>query len=287
MIETIAVLAADVDMTLSEKGGVIGPKTREAFIILQAHDVRLGLATGREIDDLVLTDYQRWGLPRPFDFYIGMNGGMLRDTRKGTSWSMPMMTIDQMKELLTFLMPVVSRHRVAVNVEGGGNHNAMYVNALLKEAALRHKYPFVDKTGDIDGFCDRPCYKFLFRTNPTVTRQLREMIDRRYHGVYQTVETYPGTIEIMAAGIDKGSGLIRYLQDNGLSAEETIAFGDNENDDPLLRAAGWGVCVKNGAAGTKAAADDVTEKTCRQDGVGHYLFTHYLIPKGWAEGTHG
>jgi len=63
-----------------------------------------------------------------------------------------------------------------------------------------------------------------------------------------------------------------------------IAFGDNENDNPLLQISGWGVCLANGSDGTKAIADAVTEYGCLEGGAGHYLVDHYLKPKGlWKE----
>ncbi len=68
----------------------------------------------------------------------------------------------------------------------------------------------------------------------------------------------PNNLEINAAGADKGSALLRLAEFLGISREETMAFGDGENDLSMLRAAGLGVAMENGEGLVKAAADFVT-----------------------------
>ena len=48
MIEKIEAFAADIDMTLTAKGGDLPELTKKAFDVLHANGVKLGLATGRE-----------------------------------------------------------------------------------------------------------------------------------------------------------------------------------------------------------------------------------------------
>lgn len=54
----------------------------------------------------------------------------------------------------------------------------------------------------------------------------------------------PWNLELNAAGITKGSGLRNLCQYLGIEAEETMAFGDGENDWPMLEAAGIGVAME-------------------------------------------
>ena len=49
MLEEMKVVIADIDMTLTAKGGELPEITKEAFEILHRNDVRIGLGTGREI----------------------------------------------------------------------------------------------------------------------------------------------------------------------------------------------------------------------------------------------
>ena len=276
MIQKIKAFAADIDMTLSDKGDPLPDITKKALIELHNRKILLGLATGREITDTEKNRGKIWELPFEFDFVVGMNGGMVYDRIHDHSYSMDMMSVEETKDILTYLMPLINEHEIAVNAEGNGLRNAMNIGPELIESAKRHGFFFVDKTGDIDGFCEKPIYKLLFRTTQEVSPTLRKMVHDRYHDKYQTVETFPGSIEIMYSGIDKGSGMQKYCDWNNIDIKEVIAFGDNENDNSLLQKCGWGICLKDGNENTKKIANDVTDYGCKEGGLGHYIFDHVL-----------
>ena len=54
------------------------------------------------------------------------------------------------------------------------------------------------------------------------------------------------------------AGIQWYLEHTGIKREEIIAFGDAENDLEMIRFAGIGVAMGNGAEEVKAVADYVT-----------------------------
>lgn len=56
----------------------------------------------------------------------------------------------------------------------------------------------------------------------------------------------------------------------GISMEQVVAFGDDENDIEMLQVCGIGVAVANALPEVKAAADTVTLSN-EQDGVAHFL----------------
>jgi hydroxymethylpyrimidine pyrophosphatase-like HAD family hydrolase len=117
-----------------------------------------------------------------------------------------------------------------------------------------------------------------------VKKLIREKFTPVYGDRFQIISTFPGTVEVMDKNVTKGTGLAKIAAANNISMDEVIAFGDNENDNPLLTAAGWGVCLANGSDGTKAIADDVTEQDCFAGGAGIYLIEKYLKPNGlWNE----
>ena len=197
MIQKIEVLAADVDMTLSSKGNPLPKITIQALKELHDKNVKIGLATGREITEAEKTKGMFWTLGFEFDFVIGMNGGMIYDRNLNKSFTMDMLSVKEMKEILTFLMPIIEENKVSVNVEGNQLHNVMNINNHLLDMSKRRNIPLIDKTGDIDGFCEKPVYKFLFRTDPETTQLIRDQVKEQYKGKYQTIETFPGTIELM------------------------------------------------------------------------------------------
>ena len=55
----------------------------------------------------------------------------------------------------------------------------------------------------------------------------------------------------------KGAGLAFLAEHLGFTREETISFGDGENDVELLEWAGYGVAVENAHARVLAVADFV------------------------------
>ncbi len=76
----------------------------------------------------------------------------------------------------------------------------------------------------------------------------------------------PWNLEVNAQGATKGGGLERLRVHLNISREETMAFGDGENDLPMLQAAGLGIAMENGADFLKKQADIIT-LTNDRDGV--------------------
>ena len=66
-------------------------------------------------------------------------------------------------------------------------------------------------------------------------------------------------IEINAAGVNKGTGLIRLGELLGIRREEIMACGDGDNDAAMLREAGFGVAMANAEDPVKEAADYITD----------------------------
>ena len=74
------------------------------------------------------------------------------------------------------------------------------------------------------------------------------------------------TQEVNAKGADKGSALLWLADHLGISREGTMAFGDGENDIPMIKDAGIGVAMENALDAVKEAADTITLNN-DEDGV--------------------
>ena len=74
----------------------------------------------------------------------------------------------------------------------------------------------------------------------------------------------------------KAIGIARYLEEMGLNASQTMAFGDGENDVEMLRFVGTGVAMGNGHPAAMAAADYVTGDI-RADGLAEALEHYHLL----------
>ena len=72
--------------------------------------------------------------------------------------------------------------------------------------------------------------------------------------------------EIGPLGVHKGSALKLVAEHHGVDVADTVAFGDGDNDRPMIAAAGTGVAMGNASDALKALADIVTD-TLADDGI--------------------
>jgi hydroxymethylpyrimidine pyrophosphatase-like HAD family hydrolase len=72
--------------------------------------------------------------------------------------------------------------------------------------------------------------------------------------------------ELSAPGVHKASALERLCAEQGVAADEVVAFGDGPNDLPMLQWAGRGIAMANAHPSVLAAVDEVTESN-EDDGV--------------------
>ena len=83
-------------------------------------------------------------------------------------------------------------------------------------------------------------------------------------------------IEINAAGVNKGKGLVNLGRMLGIRREEIMACGDGDNDIVMLREAGFGVAMANGEEKVKEAADYITLSN-EEDGVADVIEKYVLL----------
>ena len=103
----------------------------------------------------------------------------------------------------------------------------------------------------------------------TDAHRARALLTR--HGMDWQIILNKDAAMLVPAGIDKGTGLAHALQQLGALAHETIAVGDAENDEPMLRAAGLGVATGNALHRLKAQAQVVLS---RGNGAGIIELVH-------------
>jgi len=95
-------------------------------------------------------------------------------------------------------------------------------------------------------------------------------IPQEAHDRYTIMKSSPYFLEILSKDVNKGAGVKALAERLGLSRDEVMAIGDQENDLAMLEFAGTGVAMGNGIDAVKAAAQFVT-KTNTEDGVAHAI----------------
>ena len=110
-----------------------------------------------------------------------------------------------------------------------------------------------------------------------------------HDGVEATLSK-PAYCEVVAAGASKADAVAFLRRELGIAADDVIAFGDGENDLPMLEAAGISVAMGNANEALKRAADLVTSSS-DEDGVARALARLGLIEKSlvwqWGEDANG
>lgn len=231
----------DVDGTLlSHKTRQVPQSARAAIAALRATGIKCVVATGRQISEmekLPVADME-------FDGYITLNGQLILDGAKNVLQGTPITgrVLEYLLECFrnhTFPALLVERDRVYLN------YVSDHVRAV--QEAISSPIP------PLDTYSGAPIYQvcaYLRRGEEHLIDPIAaECVASRWNF---------GGLDIVAQGGGKVSGILRYLQENGISPEETIAFGDGENDVEMLRFVGIGVAMGNAEDVTKAAADFVT-----------------------------
>lgn len=98
-----------------------------------------------------------------------------------------------------------------------------------------------------------------------------EFIDRALPEIYY-INSEPGCIDIMAAGVTKWNGVRMLAEMLHILPEDIIAAGNYYNDIDMLRNAAIGIAVANSLDDVKAEADFVTERDNNHDAAAEIIW---------------
>ena len=249
----------DVDGTLlSHKTKRVPESAVSALEALKKRGIRCIVATGRQIGEM---DRLPMGTVT-FDGYITMNGQLTLDGNRKALYGMPLegevkdyaLKLFREKEIPVIL---VEQDRLYVN------RNCPKVTAVQTSISSR-----VPPEGEYEG---APLYQACVY----ITEEERAVLEP-VAGKCVVTRWHPGGVDIIAKGGGKRTAVERYCALHGWKPEETIAFGDSENDLEMLRFAGIGVALGNAEPEVKEAADYVTADI-DEDGVAKALHHFGLI----------
>ena len=266
-IEDIKLFVADLDGTLIEKGENILPFGKKALEYMHSKGVKIVPATGRPLDKRIIERSKSWDLSFPFDYVIGMNGGDLYEAQTEKTDHFCILKKEYVRKIVDFLDPLDVSYELYLD-----GYEKIIVNRIddrLRESMRRNLSNLVIVPKE--EFYKYDTGKIEVAYKDSVKDELMKVVEANRDPHYASVITFPGTIEFMDPGINKGVALSKIQERLGIKPENTIACGDMENDIPLFKYAGLSICLKNGSDATKAAADAVTDYTVNEDGLGRYL----------------
>lgn len=109
-------------------------------------------------------------------------------------------------------------------------------------------------------------YKLYIRTPGLVRGELPRALLKLMGDLAELTTSGASFVEATAQGVNKASGLAALAKEPNFSAADTIAFGDNLNDLPMLNWAGTSVAMAN-AHPDVLATTAIKTLSNEQDGV--------------------
>jgi Cof subfamily protein (haloacid dehalogenase superfamily) len=113
----------------------------------------------------------------------------------------------------------------------------------------------VHAVGDLLEWLEEPPTKLVAVGDPVELDGLEKRLVQQFDGRLYISKSLPYFLELASPDVSKASGLAFLAEHLGFSQERTVAFGDGENDVPLLEWAGYGVAVENADERVLEAAD--------------------------------
>lgn len=237
--------AIDLDGTLLGPDHQVSPENAAALAELQARGVIVAIASGRRYQNSRRL-HRSLGLKGPI---ISCQGGLVIDPDTEEVFAEHFLPAPLASELIAdgeargYSVIYYHRHRLCV---ARRDHWVELYESRIGEP--------VEIVGDLRCLEGAEALKIVWYGEPAEVLAARPGIETRYRDRADVIATDPENLEFMLAGIDKGVGLRAVLQHHGIALERTVAFGDSENDVPMLRLAGLGVAMDGGTDLARQAA---------------------------------
>jgi hypothetical protein len=97
----------------------------------------------------------------------------------------------------------------------------------------------------------------------------------KYKDIFTVTRSSPIYLEFTDISASKGNALRWIAENNGINADEIMAFGDSTNDISMIEHAGLGVAMGNAMDEVKAKADIIADN-CENDGVAKIIEKYCL-----------
>ena len=133
----------------------------------------------------------------------------------------------------------------------------LYVSSVTPEARNYAEFQHlpIHPVGDLLAWLDEPPTKLVLVGDPEELDAVEARAKAAFEGRLYISKSLPYFLEFAADGVTKGAGLDFLAGHMGFTCDETVAFGDGENDVELLEWAGYAVAVENGHEQVLAIAD--------------------------------
>ena len=256
----IRLIATDMDGTLLADDKKAPPENIRALEECAARGIEIVPATGRTVR----------GLPEEIRSLPGVrsaiitNGAVVVDLKENRILDTCRLSTDLAVRIMTMARDSADDIMYDAYVDGIGCTTDYFYNNMERYISVPEVRALVQKTRQPvpdniacvrESRLDVDKINLFFRSEEARQR-MRDAL-ANVPGILVT-SSIPNNLEINAKGADKGGALLRLAEYLGISACETMAFGDGENDLSMVKCAGVGVAMGNGEKIVQEAADYIT-----------------------------
>ncbi len=227
---------------------MLRPRTKEALAGVRAVGVPVVVATGRMFRS-VLPYLEEARIEDPVVCY---QGAVVADPVRGRFLRHEPIPLELAREVIA----AVTAEGVHVNCYVG---DELFVADHTPEAEAYASFQrlYVHEVGDLLEWLEEPPTKLVAVGEPRRLDDLERRMKANFGERAYISKSLPYFLEFASPEVTKASGLAFVASHLGLSQQQTVAFGDGENDVELLEWAAYGVAVANAHERVLAAADHV------------------------------
>lgn len=263
----IKLVVCDIDDTLIPRGkDDISDNLKTAFKQLKNQNIKLLVATGR---------HYKFMQPKLFDslnddYIVTINGACL-NSNDGKVISYDTISLDTLNKIVKISLEnnIGLGFKFKDNIVTYANHDK-FINTYLKNQ--QELIPLVIDNCQLQNYHlthGLPCGIFLIGEDEVMERFNGRIDD------LVLARSYPNGYDAFLYNVNKATGIEKYLKLNNLSWDDCIAFGDAQNDIPMLKKAKIAVTFSNALDDVKEACDYVSD-LCANDGV-YKALKHFEI----------
>lgn len=254
-------VATDLDGTLLRSDDTVSPRTREALAAATAAGAAHLVVTGRAVPWTrhILDDLGYRGL--------AVCGQGAQVYHAGEHRLLTSVTLDRRLASVAVAKIEAEIGPLAVAASRDGIDGAVLVGPgyRVQEGPLP-VLPFEDEAE----LWAEPLNKLYVQHASLDDDELAEAARRIVGDLVGVTMAGPGIVELLPLGLSKATGLSLAARRLGVTAAETIAFGDMPNDLPMFGWAAHGVAMANAHPELLAAADETTTSN-DLDGIAEVL----------------
>ncbi len=275
--DKIKVVAIDIDGTLVNSETKCSEHTEKTVKKLIETGKEVYIVTGR-VSATAMHFANQVGIQK---YMINSNGAIIWDMKAQKQIYEKNMQSEDVK----FLVDLIRKNKFMCMMYSGNEYFYENVNSYQEQYLSRAAVPGNEQSFDTLDFS--AIQKFFIMSDAEDILKFHEEITKKFGDSLTILLTTPGLhnmanpdspakcVEIMAKDVNKGNTLKYFVESQGFSMDEVVAFGDDINDTEMLKMAGWGIAMNNARPAVKEAAR--AETLSNNDNGVAYFIENYLL----------